>query len=106
MRWTFLVLAIAIEVVGTLSLKVAAGGAARLYAVVAVAYVGAFGLLSLSLDAGMPLGVAYGIWSAAGVALTATISKVMFKEPLTGVMVVGMGLIIGGVLLVELGSSS
>ncbi|MCW2790879.1 MAG: QacE family quaternary ammonium compound efflux transporter [Aeromicrobium sp.] len=106
MRWAFLVLAIAIEVVGTLSLKAAAGGATRLYGVVAMAYVGAFGLLSLSLDAGMPLGVAYGIWSAAGVALTATISKLVFKEPLTGIMVAGMGLIIGGVLLVELGSSS
>ena len=53
----------------------------------------------------MPLGVAYGIWAAAGVALTAIGSRVFFKEPLTRVMVLGIALIMAGVLLVELGTS-
>ena len=40
----------------------------------------AFTLLTLTLDQGMSLGVAYGIWAAAGVALTALGSRVFFKE--------------------------
>ncbi|CAN5168177.1 SMR family transporter [soil metagenome] len=104
MQWIFLAVAVLTEVVGTLSLKAAAGGATRMYAVVAVGYVAAFSFLSLSLGAGMALGVAYGIWSAAGVALTATASKFLFGEPLTLVMTAGIVLIIGGVLLIEVGA--
>ena len=49
-------------------------------------------------------GVAYGIWAASGVALTAVASKALFKEPLTALMMGGIALIIAGVLLVELGA--
>lgn len=53
----------------------------------------------------MALGVAYGIWAAAGVALTAILSRILFKEPLTWVMGLGIILIAGGVLLIELGAA-
>ncbi|MBG6181962.1 multidrug transporter EmrE-like cation transporter [Arthrobacter sp. CAN_A1] len=53
----------------------------------------------------VPLGVAYGIWAAAGVALTAIIGKVLFKEPFTWLMGLGIILIIGGVMLIELGAA-
>jgi small multidrug resistance pump len=62
-------------------------------------------LLSLTLRHGLGIGVAYGIWAALGVALSAIGSKMFFDEPLTGLMLVGLVLIIGGVLLVELGST-
>lgn len=52
----------------------------------------------------MGIGVAYGIWSATGVVLTTTLASVIYDEALTGVMGLGIALIIGGVLLVELGS--
>ena len=52
----------------------------------------------------MPLGVAYGIWSALGVAATAVLSSVLFDEAFTLAMVGGLALIIGGVVLVEVGS--
>ena len=55
-------------------------------------------------DEGLGLGVAYGIWAASGVALTAVASKALFKEPLTALMMGGIALIIAGVLLVELGA--
>ena len=42
---------------------------------------------------------------AAGVALTALASRVFFKETITPVMMLGLGLIIGGVLLIELGAA-
>lgn len=70
---------------------------------VAVGYVLAFVALPGSLRAGMPLGIAYGIWAAAGVALTTIASRILFHEPLTRTMLVGIGLIIAGVLLIEVG---
>lgn len=53
----------------------------------------------------MPLGVAYGIWAAAGVALTAVASRFLFGEPLTRRMLAGMGFIVIGVLLIEFGAA-
>lgn len=105
MQWVFLGGAVICEVIGTIFLRLAAAGKNAYYAAVAAAYVIAFTLLTLTLNQGLGLGVAYGIWAASGVALTAIASKVLFKEPLTPVMIGGILAIIGGVLLVELGSS-
>ncbi|MBD7995052.1 QacE family quaternary ammonium compound efflux SMR transporter [Arthrobacter sp. Sa2CUA1] len=102
--WLFLAGAILLEVSGSLSLK-AALSAPGWYAVVVTGYVGAFVLLSATLRTGMPLGVAYGIWAAAGVALTAVLGRILFKEALTWLMGFGIILIIGGVLLVEMGAA-
>lgn len=104
-RWLLLGTAIALEVTASLSLKAALETPA-LYAVVATGYVGAFAALGGTLRAGMPLGVAYGIWGATGVALTAALSTALFAEPFTPLMGAGIALIIGGVLLVELGSQA
>lgn len=107
MQWVFLCGAVICEVIGTIFLRLASAGKNAYYAAVAVAvaYVIAFTFLTLTLNQGLGLGVAYGIWAAAGVALTAIASKIFFKEPLTPVMIGGILAIIGGVLLVELGSS-
>lgn len=102
-RWLLLAGAIVSEVAGSLSLK----GALEqpwLYAVVVTGYVGAFALLAQVLRAGMPLGVAYGIWGAAGVVLTAVMSLLVFGEPLTPLMCLGIAVVVAGVLCVELGS--
>ncbi|WP_053351519.1 DMT family transporter [Leucobacter musarum] len=103
--WLFLAGAIALEVTGSMSLKAALDHPA-LYIVVAVGYVGSFVCLGKVLSLGMALGVAYGIWGATGVALTASLSTVIFHEPFTALMGAGIVLIIGGVLLVELGSQA
>ncbi|QCR18399.1 DMT family transporter [Agrococcus sp. SGAir0287] len=102
-RWMLLAAAIALEVTASLSLK-GALDAPALYAVVVTGYVGSFACLGGALRAGVPLGVAYGIWGATGVALTATLSTLLFAEPFTPLMGVGIALIVAGVLLVELGS--
>jgi small multidrug resistance pump len=102
MGWVFLVGAIVFEVGGTLSLRMATHGRALWYLPVAVGYLSAFLLLALTLSAGIPLGVAYGIWAAVGVALTALAGRFLFKEPLTWLMSLGIVLIIGGVFLIEL----
>jgi len=102
--WLFLTGAILTEVAATLALRAAVHGHKAWYVVVSVGYLSAFSLLSLALGAGLPLGVAYGVWAAVGVALTAVASKYLFDEPLTWVMGAGIALIMGGVLLVELGA--
>lgn len=106
--WLALIASIVAEVGGTLSLRMATVGERpkrRWALVVAGCYLVAFTLLSVSLANGMPLGVAYGIWTAVGVALTAVLSRVLFREPLTRTMLAGIGLIALGVLLVELGAT-
>jgi len=103
MEWVYLSCAIVIEVAATLALRVAAHGRRAWYAGVVVGYVISFGLLSLALDAGLGIGVAYGIWTAVGVAATAVLSRALFAEPLTALMGLGIVLIAGGVVLLELG---
>ncbi|OUE18934.1 Spermidine export protein MdtJ [Clavibacter michiganensis] len=103
MRWLLLGGAIASEVTASLALQ-AAVDAPGWYALVVVGYLVAFGFLTRVLKAGMAVGVAYGIWGAAGVALTAVGATALFGQPLTGTMIAGLVLIVAGVLLVELGS--
>ena len=102
-RWLPLAAAIALEVTASLSLE-GALDAPALYAVVVAGYVGSFACLGGALRAGAPLGVAYGIWGATGVVLTASLSTLLFDEPFTPFMGAGIVLIVAGVLLVELGS--
>ena len=101
--WLYLGLAIVTELAATLSLKGSATVPA-LYAVVVIGYAASFVFLTLVLKRGMALGVAYGIWGAIGVAMTAVLSAVIFGEAFTVTMGLGMALIIAGVLLVEMGS--
>ena len=103
--WPPLLIAIALEVSATLSLRAAEGFTHPLWLIVVVlGYSGSLWLLSVVLDRGMAVGVAYGIWSAIGVVLTAVLGTVLFGELLGPVQIVGVGVIVVGVLLVELGS--
>lgn len=103
MTWLYLAGAVFCELAATLSLKGSAS-APWLYVVVVVGYVAAFALLAVVLKRGMGIGTAYGIWGAAGVALTAILSTITFGEPFTALMGFGVVCIIAGVLLVESGS--
>ena len=106
MSWLALGGAILAEVLATLGLRASDGFADRRWiAPVSVGYLAAFALLWVTLWLGMPVGIAYGVWSACGVALVALSAKVLFAEPLTPVMVLGIALIIAGVLTIELSGS-
>lgn len=104
MAWLFLAIAIVVEVGATLSLRMSTTGPRSWYVPVVIGYLTAFVMLSLALREGMNLGVGYGIWTAIGVALTAVLSKYLFGEALTRVMSLGIGILILGVLMVELGA--
>jgi small multidrug resistance pump len=102
-KWALLLGAILTEVTGTLALR--AFQDQRLWLIVVVAgYSASFFLLTRVLRAGVPIGVAYGIWGASGTAITAVLATVIFDDPFTVPIVIGIGLIIAGVLLVEFGS--
>ena len=102
-KWLPLLAAILVEVTATLALRAAVDQPAW-YLLVAAGYIGAFIGLSMALRAGMGVGVAYGVWAAAGVVLTAVLAAVIFDDALTPTMGVGIALVIAGVLCVELGS--
>ncbi|AMO61148.1 Small multidrug resistance protein [Mycolicibacterium phlei] len=101
--WALLAAAIVVEVSATLSLR-AAQDHPGWWIVVVTGYAGAFVLMAMVIRAGMPVGVAYGVWGALGTAGTAVLGAVLFGDPFTWPIVAGIGLIIAGVLLVELGS--
>jgi small multidrug resistance pump len=104
--WLTLAGAICVEVFATMSLRASDGFRNKKWIIpIVVGYVAAFALLYVTLSLGMPVGVAYGVWSAAGVALVAVIARLLFGEPLTPVMIGGIGLIIAGVLTIELTGS-
>lgn len=105
--WLTLAGGIVLEVFSTLGLRASDGFRKRVWIVpVVVGYVASFALISWTLALGMPVGIAYGVWSACGVALVALLGKVLFAEPLTPMMVLGIGFIIAGVLTIELSGTA
>lgn len=102
MPWLHLVLAIVAEVIGTTALKASAGftrpGAV---AVVAVGYGIAFYFLARVLLV-LPLGVTYAIWSGLGVAAVTLIGFVVYGQRLDTAAVIGIGLIVAGVMVLNL----
>jgi len=101
--WLVLAAAIGVEVFATLGLRASDGFRKRAWiAPVVAGYLASFYLLWLTLRLGMPVGVAYGVWTACGVALVAVIARYVFGDPLTVRMLIGIAFIIAGVLVIEL----
>lgn len=73
--------------------------------IVIVAYGLAFYFLSLTLKS-IPVGIAYAVWSGIGVTLVALIGWLLFGQKLDLPAVLGMGLIIAGVIVLNLFSST
>jgi len=61
-----------------------------------------FYALSLSLTT-LPLGLAYAIWAGVGTALTALVGIIFYKENIDKRKILGFLLIIGGVILLNMG---
>ncbi|CAM4275382.1 multidrug efflux SMR transporter [Nocardia ninae] len=106
MTLLFLAIAIASEVTATVSLKLSDGFSKVIPSIIVViGYASAFWFLSQALKRGMQIGVAYGIWSAVGVAAIAIIGVLFLDERLTLIQVGGIALVIIGVLALELGGA-
>jgi len=104
-NWLILSAAIVTEVSGSLALRAAVDDPLW-FIWVAIGYTTSIVLLDRGLRRGLPLGYAYGIWAAVGVALTAVMAWIIFDEPLTALMGVGIIFIMAGVVLVEFGSNA
>jgi small multidrug resistance pump len=105
-NYVYLIIAIVAEVMATSALKASNGlTRPRSVLVVAVGYSLAFYFLSLTIRT-MPVGVAYGIWSAIGIVLIAAIGALWFHQPLDLPATIGLGLIISGVIVVNLFSQT
>jgi small multidrug resistance pump len=105
-QWLFLGIAIVSEVVGTSALK-ASEGFTRLWPslLVVTGYVISFYFLSLVLKT-MPVGIAYAVWSGAGIALIVWIGWAFFGQSLDMPGILGLLLIVAGVLVLNLFSKS
>lgn len=101
MNWLYLSIAIVAEVVATSALK-AADGFTRSgpSLVVVVGYAIAFYFLSLALR-GIPVGVAYAVWSGVGIVLISVIGWLAFGQTLDAAAVFGIGLIMAGVIVLN-----
>jgi small multidrug resistance pump len=100
--YLYLAVAIVAEVIATSALK-HSEGFTRLgpSLVVAAGYGIAFYCLSLVMKT-VPIGVAYAIWSGAGIVLIALIGWLALKQSLDLPAVLGMGLIVAGVAVIQL----
>lgn len=106
MKYVFLALAIVAEVIGTTALKQSDGFSRPVWSVVTVVgYAIAFYCLSLTLKS-IPTGVAYAIWSGVGIVLISLAAWLLQGQKLDLPAIAGMGLIIAGVLVMNLFSKS
>lgn len=101
-HWLLLAMAILAEVIGTSFLK-SAEGFTRLgpSVIVVVSYVVAFWCLGLTLKT-LPVGIAYAVWAGAGVALIALAGYVFYGQALDAPALLGIGLIVAGVVVINL----
>jgi small multidrug resistance pump len=101
-----LMVAIVLEVIATSALQ-ASQQFTRLWPtlLMALGYAGAFYFLSIALR-GIPVGVAYAIWSGLGIMLISIIGWVIFGQKLDLAAIVGLGFILVGVLIVNLFSKT
>ncbi|WP_312339319.1 DMT family transporter [Anaerospora hongkongensis] len=100
--YVLLGIAIALEIIGTSTMKASAGFTKLVPSLLFVVIMGAsFYSVSQALTE-IPLGIAYAIWSGLGTALTALVAVVIWKETMNLYTVTGIVLIIAGVVLLNL----
>ncbi|MFZ5865284.1 MAG: DMT family transporter [Thermodesulfobacteriota bacterium] len=100
--WIYLIIAILFEVAGTTSMKLSDGLTKLLPSIlIFVFYSVSFTALTLCLRH-LDVSVAYAVWSGLGTALIAAIGMAYFKEPLTIFKVFSIGLIVVGVICLNL----
>jgi small multidrug resistance pump len=105
-NYLFLTIAIIAEVIATSALKASNGFTNLLPSIlVMIGYGIAFYCLSLTLRT-IPVGIAYAIWSGAGIVLVSLIGWALYGQKLDFWAIVGIGFIILGVLIVNLLSRS
>ncbi|CAM3923389.1 multidrug efflux SMR transporter [Mucilaginibacter galii] len=106
MKYLFLLIAILSEVAATSALR-ASDQFTKLWpsVIVVIGYASAFYFMSLTLKS-IPVGIAYAIWSGVGIVLISITGYFLYKQKLDMPALMGMGLIIAGVLVINIFSKS
>jgi len=106
MHYVYLIIAIMSEVTATSTLK-ATNEFTRLWpsVIVVLGYAISFYFLTLSLRI-ISVGIAYAIWSGIGIVLVSIIAVFLYKQVLDGPAIAGIGLIIAGVIVINVFSKS
>ncbi|MET0604818.1 MAG: multidrug efflux SMR transporter [Beijerinckiaceae bacterium] len=106
MAHLYMFTAILLEVLGTAALQASNQFTRTGPVVILVAcYFASFFFLSLALKE-IPIGIAYAIWSGCGIVLISIVGSVWFRQSLDAPALVGVGLIVAGVLVINLLSTS
>jgi small multidrug resistance pump len=101
MPYLFLAIAIVAEVIATSALKASEEFSKPLPSIaVVIGYGVAFYCLSITLKS-IPVGVTYAIWSGAGIFLIAAVGWIAFGQKLDPAAMIGMGLIVAGVIVMQ-----
>ena len=96
MPWTLLAGCIVAEVIATSLLAKSDGFARPAYGIAAlVIFGGCFWVMSHVLTR-IPVGVAYAVWAGAGVALIALVGWIFLRQPLSGLQIACIVLIVIG----------
>lgn len=104
--WILLSIAITAEVLATSALKASEGFTKPLPTLsMALGYTIAFYFLSLTLRT-IPVGIAYAIWAGLGVVLITLVGWLQFDQKLDAAAIIGMGLIVTGVAVMNLFSTA
>ena len=102
LAWWLLVASIAAEVVGTIALRYTEGFTRVLPSLAVCSLYGlAIWLMALAVRQ-LEVGLAYAVWAGAGTALTALVGMLWFGEAAHAARLLGMGLIVLGVVCVNL----
>ncbi|WP_322094226.1 DMT family transporter [Paraburkholderia bannensis] len=100
--WLILAIAIVAEVIATSALR-ASNGFSRLVpsVIVVVGYGVSFYCLSLTLKT-LPVGIVYAVWSGVGIVLITLVAMALYKQVPDLPATIGLGLIVAGVLVLNL----
>lgn len=106
LHYVYLILAVAAETIGTSALQASQQFTRLVPSLLVVGgYGAAFYLLSLTLRV-MPVGIVYAIWSGLGIVFIALIGIVVFGQKLDLPALLGLAMIVGGILVINLFSGS
>jgi len=106
LNYVYLVVAVVFEVIATTALKQTEGFTRLMPSLVSIGgYALAFYFLSLPLRT-MPVGIVYAIWCGAGIIFITAIGWVWFRQALDLPALAGMGLIMAGVIVINLYSKT
>ncbi|MFA8384107.1 MAG: multidrug efflux SMR transporter [Pelagibaca sp.] len=106
MPYLVLMFAVLAETIGTTALQASQQFSRPLPSIiVVVAYGAAFYLLAIALKT-FPVGVAYAMWSGMGIVFIAIIGFAVFGQRLDWPAILGIGMIMAGILMINLFSNT